>query len=241
MCLCPEFDKNANSIGINTAMLVILISLATIGVCVFCAVTSVAALFIFGGKVMKTVRSVILIVLVVLVSFYVASCASQGVGETAEIETASVDATIASTPEIVELPNISMEMRLSMPEIKSDIRVKMGTLFTTDFEQEVDTFMAILKTAHDDCLADGDISRYIRVADMANSKYKYLIEELDDAIGIPDVDEIIFILNSGLLTATATLAINSALDETEKFEQWEFLEEMIQEYSMLFYDTDILA
>ena len=55
------------------------------------------------------------------------------------------------------------------------------------------------------------------------------------------VDEIIFILNSGLLTATATLAINSALDETEKFEQWEFLEEMIQEYSMLFYDTDILA
>ena len=77
MCLCPEFDKNANSIGINTAMLVILISLATIGVCVFCAVTSVAALFIFGGKVMKTVRSVILIVLVVLVSFYVASCGAE--------------------------------------------------------------------------------------------------------------------------------------------------------------------
>lgn len=49
MCLCLEFDKNANSIGINTAMLVILISLATIGVCVFCAVTSVAALFIFRG------------------------------------------------------------------------------------------------------------------------------------------------------------------------------------------------
>ena len=47
LCLRLEFDKNANSIGINTAMLVILISLATIGVCVFCAVTSVAALFIF--------------------------------------------------------------------------------------------------------------------------------------------------------------------------------------------------
>lgn len=34
-------------------MLVILISLATIGVCVFCAVTSVAALFIFGGILVK--------------------------------------------------------------------------------------------------------------------------------------------------------------------------------------------
>ena len=48
--LCPsrEFDKNANSVGMDIAiMLVILISLATIGVCVFCAVTSVAALFIF--------------------------------------------------------------------------------------------------------------------------------------------------------------------------------------------------
>lgn len=49
-----EFDKNANSINVGTAMLVILISLATIGVCVFCAVTSVAALFIFGGPKMKT-------------------------------------------------------------------------------------------------------------------------------------------------------------------------------------------
>ena len=45
-----EFDKNADSINVNAAMLVILISLATIGVCVFCAVTSVAALFIFRGK-----------------------------------------------------------------------------------------------------------------------------------------------------------------------------------------------
>ena len=41
-----EFDKNANSINVGITMLVILISLATIGVCVFCAATSVAALFI---------------------------------------------------------------------------------------------------------------------------------------------------------------------------------------------------
>ena len=42
-----EFDKNANSIDVKAEMFFVLFSLATIGVCVFCAVTSVAALFIF--------------------------------------------------------------------------------------------------------------------------------------------------------------------------------------------------
>ena len=55
LCLYLEFDKNANSIGMNIAMLVILISLATIGVCVFCAAASVAALFIFRGILMANI------------------------------------------------------------------------------------------------------------------------------------------------------------------------------------------
>ena len=43
-----EFDKNANSIYVIVVTLIShKVSLATIGVCVFCAVTSVAALFIF--------------------------------------------------------------------------------------------------------------------------------------------------------------------------------------------------
>ena len=47
---CFEFDKNANS---GDCMLCVLrpishsVSLATIGVCVFCAVTSIATLFVF--------------------------------------------------------------------------------------------------------------------------------------------------------------------------------------------------
>ena len=49
-----EFDKNADSTGLIVWRIYICfhasICLATIGVCVFCAVTSVAALFDFGGK-----------------------------------------------------------------------------------------------------------------------------------------------------------------------------------------------
>ena len=45
-----EFDKNANSIDVKAEMFFVLFSLATIGVCVFCAVTSVAALFILWRK-----------------------------------------------------------------------------------------------------------------------------------------------------------------------------------------------
>ena len=50
MLSCYEFDKNANSINMKAEMFFVLFSLATIGVCVFCAVTSVAALFIYGDK-----------------------------------------------------------------------------------------------------------------------------------------------------------------------------------------------
>ena len=46
MCRYLEFAKNANSDDIDTTVL-ILISLATIGVCFFCAAASVAAFFIF--------------------------------------------------------------------------------------------------------------------------------------------------------------------------------------------------
>ena len=68
MCLLIphyEFDKNANSINVGTTVLVILISLATIGVCVFCAVTSVAALFIFGEvqKMRKTTQKLLSLLL----------------------------------------------------------------------------------------------------------------------------------------------------------------------------------
>ena len=68
MCLLIphyEFDKNANSINVGTTVLVILISLATIGVCIFCAVTSVAALFIFGEvqKMRKTTRKLLSLLL----------------------------------------------------------------------------------------------------------------------------------------------------------------------------------
>ena len=45
---CYEFDKNANSINMKAEMFFVLFSLATIGVCIFCAVTSVAVPFIFG-------------------------------------------------------------------------------------------------------------------------------------------------------------------------------------------------
>ena len=47
LCLRLEFDKNANSIDVSTYCFSYRYSLATIGVCVFCAVTSVAALFVF--------------------------------------------------------------------------------------------------------------------------------------------------------------------------------------------------
>ena len=51
-----EFDKNANSNDVCIGALRPIshsVSLATIGVCVFCAVTSVAALFILGGEKMN--------------------------------------------------------------------------------------------------------------------------------------------------------------------------------------------
>ena len=41
------FDKNTNSVSVRARKLVCAISLATIEVCVFCAVASVAALFYF--------------------------------------------------------------------------------------------------------------------------------------------------------------------------------------------------
>ena len=47
-----EFDKNANSFWIIDTLFGYAfpeICLATIGVCVFCALASVGALFIFGG------------------------------------------------------------------------------------------------------------------------------------------------------------------------------------------------
>ena len=48
---CCEFVKNADSTNRKAEMFfVLLFSLATIGVCVFCAVTSVAALFIFSNR-----------------------------------------------------------------------------------------------------------------------------------------------------------------------------------------------
>ena len=59
---CFEFDKNANS---GDCMLCVLrpishsVSLATIGVCVFCAVTSVAALFIYGGEIMSVIINIL--------------------------------------------------------------------------------------------------------------------------------------------------------------------------------------
>ena len=75
MCSCKEFEKNANSFGMNTAMLVILISLATIEVCVFCVVTSVAALFIFKEeKSMKKHGATLLTVLFALVLFLSVNC-----------------------------------------------------------------------------------------------------------------------------------------------------------------------
>ena len=58
-----EFDKNANSIYVIVVTPISRkVSLATIGVCVFCAVASVAALFILyqslgGKKNEKTVNS----------------------------------------------------------------------------------------------------------------------------------------------------------------------------------------
>ena len=49
--LIIEFDKNANSIyeSVGYALLHIKVCLATIGVCVFCALASVGALFCFWG------------------------------------------------------------------------------------------------------------------------------------------------------------------------------------------------
>ena len=52
-----EFDKNANSVSVVIkGFLFCRVGLATIGVCVFCAVASVAALFYFGGIIMWTCR-----------------------------------------------------------------------------------------------------------------------------------------------------------------------------------------
>ena len=46
-----EFDKNANSDSVVVKIILFRrVGLATIGVCVFCAVTSVAALFIFVDR-----------------------------------------------------------------------------------------------------------------------------------------------------------------------------------------------
>lgn len=190
---------------------------------------------------MKSIRCGVLAVLLMIVSFCTASCGSQGIEATGIIETNSSETTMTESTEKVEFPEISEEMLLTMPEIKSDIRIKMGASFTSDFEHEVDTFMAILKTAHDNCLSDGDISRYIRVADLANSKYEYLIEEIDDTIGMSNVDSINFLLSRGRLTSLSTLVVLSSIDETEAFEHWDFLKELIREYSMFFYDTDILS
>ena len=52
-----EFDKNANSsnVGMCVCTHFTFVSLATIGVCVFCAVTSVAALFILWVNSMKII------------------------------------------------------------------------------------------------------------------------------------------------------------------------------------------
>ena len=48
-----EFDKNANSDSVIVSFSFCRVGLATIGVCVFCAVTSVAALFILELLKMK--------------------------------------------------------------------------------------------------------------------------------------------------------------------------------------------
>ena len=64
MCVCTRFT---------------FVSLATIGVCVFCAVTSVAALFIYGGKEMKNgsfKKLVGILCLLLVIVFVVTGCSS---------------------------------------------------------------------------------------------------------------------------------------------------------------------
>ena len=73
---CFEFDKNANS---GDCMLCVLrpishsVSLATIGVCVFCAAASVAALFTLWGGFMKSLVNILAFIIcgITLISLFV--------------------------------------------------------------------------------------------------------------------------------------------------------------------------